>query len=642
MLSPETPENLQRSRQLEGLSEENDDNRTQRPVYNGHYVLVKPTGLPHPRLVLTSPSVAHDLLQLTPAQVASTEFLHWISGNHDNDAAATAEETWATPYALSIMGQRYYTNNCPYGTGHGYGDGRAISIGEVFGQELQLKGAGTTPFHRGADGRAVLRSSLREFLASEAMHYLGVSTTRALSLVVSETETVQRPWYATNNNDNDDNDSNLLSRLPSSLDDARLAQYPVEQRQQILRQLRQQKSDPNILVTEKTAMTCRVARSFVRIGHLDLFARRCEQQQQQPSPQYTRATDDDDTTPTRYDTTTLAWKELEEMVWHACFREFKETAYDPYYQSKDIAAAATVLLEESADRIATMVAEWVRVGFTQGNFNADNCLVAGRTMDYGPFGFVEEYHPLFAKWTGSGQHFGFMNQPNAGYANYNVLVASVVPVIIAATNHNQSDDSAAVAKPFLERAAAVFEQKFDQVFRVKLGFAKDQDVGDDVWAALEPLLRDSRVDWTIFFRQLTAVVHDYSDDSSTDYANMFDVIVGNEEERPGSSAFYEPLDQEKREKWIAWIQMWREALKSSQDAATAYERMRKSNPKYILREWMLVDAYTDAANGKEAELFNLFDLIQRPYDEGSATEEKRYYRRAPEEALTKGGTGFMS
>ena len=62
--------------------------------------------------------------------------------------------------------------------------------------ELQLKGAGTTPFCRNADGRAVLRSSIREFLASEAMYFLGVPTTRALSLVASRVDRVSRPWYS--------------------------------------------------------------------------------------------------------------------------------------------------------------------------------------------------------------------------------------------------------------------------------------------------------------------------------------------------------------------------------------------------------------------------------------------------------------
>jgi hypothetical protein len=187
-LSPETPENLKKSRDHEHLTS-TDENRTRRPVFNGHFVFVKPTGLRNPEKILVSEDVATNVLGLTKEQIESDDFVQWISGN------MILEETWATPYALSIMGTRY-TSNCPYGTGNGYGDGRAISIAEFNGHELQLKGAGKTPFHRGADGRAVLRSSIREFLASEAMHYLGVETTRALSLIVSRSDTVQRPWYS--------------------------------------------------------------------------------------------------------------------------------------------------------------------------------------------------------------------------------------------------------------------------------------------------------------------------------------------------------------------------------------------------------------------------------------------------------------
>ena len=91
-----------------------------------------------------------------------------------------------------------------------------------------------------------------------------------------------------------------------------------------------------------------------------------------------------------YDTSSNEWKELEEIIWHACYREFREEAHDPFFDEKDIASAATILLEQSADRISTMVANWIRVGFAQGNFNADNCLVSGKTMDYGPFGWLEE------------------------------------------------------------------------------------------------------------------------------------------------------------------------------------------------------------------------------------------------------------
>ena len=118
--------------------------------------------------------------------------------------------------------------------GNGYGDGRAISVGEVVTPtgrwELQLKGGGTTPFCRSGDGRAVLRSSVREFLASEAMHNLGVSTTRALSLIVSGSETVMRPWYSANLD---------RAQLPS-MDDPRLAGYPPQLKRRLIAQLAQQ------------------------------------------------------------------------------------------------------------------------------------------------------------------------------------------------------------------------------------------------------------------------------------------------------------------------------------------------------------------------------------------------------------------
>merc|ERR1719487_2090899 len=135
-------------------------------------------------------------LGLSEACCRSEDFLRFFSGDVD---VAPAFQSWATPYALSIYGQEMY-DNCPFKNGNGYGDGRACSVAEVVvgGRrwELQLKGSGTTPFSRGADGRAVVRSSVRKFLASEAMGHMGVSTTRALACVVSTSETCRRPWYS--------------------------------------------------------------------------------------------------------------------------------------------------------------------------------------------------------------------------------------------------------------------------------------------------------------------------------------------------------------------------------------------------------------------------------------------------------------
>mmetsp|Transcript_8692 Transcript_8692/g.13575 ORF Transcript_8692/g.13575 Transcript_8692/m.13575 type:complete len:688 (+) Transcript_8692:108-2171(+) len=600
-LTRETTENLEKSKSYEGIDADDNTNKQRRPIYNGHYVIVKPTGLTDPQLVLLSNDVAKNELGLTESQVESDDFLQYVSGN----ASPTA--SWATPYALSIMGTRY-TNNCPYGTGNGYGDGRAISVGEFHGNELQLKGAGKTPFCRGADGKAVLRSSIREFLASEAMHYFGIGTTRALSLVVSNKDTATRPWYS----------PNTKLQLPS-MDDPRLAQYSIEERRKILAQLRNEKSDPNIMIQEQCAITCRVARSFVRVGHLDLYARRLQKLQQQSGG--------DGVTSNEY-------KELVEMVWHACYREFREDAYEPFYEKGDLDSAARVLLEQSAEKLGTMVAGWLRVGFAQGNFNADNCLIAGRTMDYGPFGFMEEYSPEFAKWTGSGKHFGFLNQPQAALVNYQVLVESIVPVMKG--GGPDDDKKSELIDEFLNKAMEVFQTKVRLVFQSKLGFTEEEnDVADDLWHELRPMLHLNRVDWTLFWRQLSIVAKEYTDYDDDNYEAMMTILEGEGE----SSPFYEPLSDKERESFVSWMEKWRSALKGTEGIA---ERMRLANPKYVLREWMLVEAYTMAAKGDYEELNKLYDLIRRPYEEGTSEEELEYYRRTPDHYHLAGGAAFMT
>jgi uncharacterized protein YdiU (UPF0061 family) len=682
-LSEETTENRLKSKSQtprdDGVS-----NNIKRPVYNGHYVPVRPAPLFNPRLIIHSPSMVNDL-DLTVEDVHSDAFVKFFSGDVDNafllnvdeeqegkvDTEANANidvdidiKTWATPYALSIMARRY-TSNCPFGTGDGYGDGRAISIGEVSisktesRYELQLKGAGPTPFCRGADGRAVLRSSIREFLASEAMHNLGIETTRALSLIVSEDKgpkngnKSQRPWYSDNNK----------KSIPT-IDDPRLSKYSLDQRKQIVAQLNaQSKNDPDIMIEEPNAITCRVAPSFVRVGHLDLFARRA-----------TKDLRGDDEKP---NVNKNEFKELEALVWHACFREFPSTCYDPFKEKGDILSASKCLLEHSMDGISSMVAGWIRVGFAQGNFNADNCLVAGRTMDYGPFGFMDEYHPLFAKWTGSGEHFGFMNQINAGFANYAMLVSSVMPVIEAYSDTMQEANT--YKDEIMERGQQMFEDKLMAALRSKLGFHPEDESADDIWEELESLLRESRADWTVFWRQLTQVVKEFPVNGegtsviSTNYADMFDLLSANDEVKEGSSPFYVELDDDTRSKVLKWIQSWRETLVESykEDGPSAIlskdddsvliapeERMRLANPKYVLREWMLVDAYTKASPSSikspmlpfmvqsseidESMIHELFALTQNPYDEGTDEQDATYYRRAPDEALKAGGTAFMS
>lgn len=259
-------------------------------------------------------------------------------------------------------------------------------------------------------------------------------------------------------------------------------------------------------------------------------------------------------------------------------------------------------------------------------------------MDYGPFGFVDEYNPLFAKWTGSGEHFGFMNQPQAGFANFAVLVESVMPVIYEKLGETEGDK---VQAEIMDRAQKLFQAKMDGTFRIKLGFESDDATADPVWRTAEQLLRESRADYTTFWRRLTEVAEAFPA-SSESYGDMLEHLCGSDEVREGSSPFHEPLDAEYRSKFLRWMQTWREALSKSPSADTAAETMRHANPKYVLREWMLVEAYTKASKGDESMIRDLLDLVERPYDEGTDEEEKRFYRRAPDAALKAGGTAYMS
>ena len=168
-----------------------------RQVFTGHYVPVNPTPIKDPLYIAHSKTLFSEL-GFADSLAESPDFVRMFSGDLSQAPEPIRKAGWACGYALSIYGTEYY-QQCPFQTGNGYGDGRAVSIfeGVLNGQrwEMQLKGGGRTPYCRGADGRAVLRSSIREFLAQEHMHALGVPTSRSLSLYTSKTEKVKRPWY---------------------------------------------------------------------------------------------------------------------------------------------------------------------------------------------------------------------------------------------------------------------------------------------------------------------------------------------------------------------------------------------------------------------------------------------------------------
>jgi len=559
-------------------------NKTSREVKSGHYVQVKPTPLPKPYLVTYSHAMANEL-RLSETTMKSEKMVRWLTGS--TVFKETFPITWATPYALSIFGQ-IVMQNCPFGTGNGYGDGRAISIAEVVVPEtgkrweLQLKGAGTTPWCRGGDGRAVLRSSVREFLASEAMFFLGCGTTRALSLSASATEKVQRQWYSGKST------TTSMDNIPPSL--AFFFQDRLK--------------NPDIVLEETCAITCRVSPSFARVGHFELFHRRAEGIMRGDK--------------------TLGKKQLLKLFDHVWKREYPDL-YTPNQSTRDSVISFLIAFRE---RLTKLVANWIRVGYVQSNFNSDNCLVGGRTMDYGPFGFIEKYNRNWCMWTGGGQKFGFMNQPKAGSANFISLAVAMTPLV-----GDDIDEIKKIVKGF----SAEMDKEIDDTFRRKFGLSKWTPEAKKMWDSIENAMHDSGiVDYTIFFRQLAKLVKLARTAKAKSDDELFE---------PLTMALYKASPSKHKEvqdlitkNLRTWLEIIADEARPEQDVI---DQMNTANPKYIPREWMLADAYKAAYKGDFKLVQELYKLFENPYGEQTSMEEK-YYRRAPEEASGTGGIGFMT
>ncbi len=261
------------------------------------------------------------------------------------------------------------------------GDGRAITLGELQLEdevvELQLKGAGHTPYSRFADGKAVLRSSLREFLCSEAMHHLGVPTTRALSLVTTGEQVVRDVLYNGN---------------------------PAP---------------------EDGAVVCRVAPSFLRFGSYQIHT----------------ANGDHET--------------LQALVSHTLRHHF------PNHSAEDDVSRVT-WLSHIAEQTAVMISHWMRVGFVHGVMNTDNMSIHGLTIDYGPYGWLEDYNPGWTpNTTDAGRsRYCYGQQPQIGAWNVARLLEAMVPLM----------DEPELLHDVLESYTVKFAQLHNTMWANKLGF----------------------------------------------------------------------------------------------------------------------------------------------------------------------------
>ena len=475
-----------------------------RQVGNAAYTRVEPTPVAAPRLLGWSEELGKLLGIARPAPTGSAAEV--LGGNRVLPGMQ--------PYAARYGGHQF-------GQWAGQlGDGRAIALGEVIAtdgmrRELQLKGAGRTPYSRTADGRAVLRSSVREFMCSEAMHHLGVPTTRALSLVGTGEDVVRDMFY-----------------------DGHAAPEPG-------------------------AIVCRVAPSFVRFGNFQILAARSE----------------DDL--------------LGKLADYVMREHFPGAAtYADWYR-------------EVCRRTALLMVDWMRLGFVHGVMNTDNLSILGLTIDYGPYGWLEDYD---LEWTpnttdAEQRRYCYGNQPHIAEWNLMRLAEALMPLI----------PDKAQLEAGLALYAETFQSGWQKALAQKLGLASLDRPGDDgLVKDLFEAMVETETDFTLFFRNLARPTLDSL--------------------RP---AFY--VEGLKRDRLAAWLERY---AARARDESGRVERMNAANPKYVLRNYLAQQAIDALARGDASVMERLMKVLQRPYDEQPEHEELS--ARRPEWARYKPGCSALS
>ncbi|OOW83387.1 hypothetical protein Xvtw_16325 [Xanthomonas campestris pv. vitiswoodrowii] len=482
---------------------------------------VLPTPVAAPSLIAHSAEMAQ-VLGLDAAEIASAQFAQVFGGN----ALYPGMQPWAVNYGGHQFG--HWAGQL--------GDGRAISLGEAIGTdggryELQLKGAGPTPYSRGADGRAVLRSSIREFLCSEAMHHLGVPTTRALSLVGTGDAVVRDMFYDG---------------------------HPQR---------------------EPGAIVCRVAPSFIRFGNFELPSARGD----------------------------IAL--LRQWVDFSIARDFPalvgagEALYAGWFA-------------QVCERTAVMVAHWMRVGFVHGVMNTDNMSILGLTIDYGPYGWVDDYDPDWTPNTtdAQGRRYRFGTQPQVAYWNLGRLAQALAPLF----------PDQAPLQHGLDRFRDTYLACDRHDTAAKLGLAECRDEDLQLIDALRALMRESGMDMTLTFRGLIDLSPDHPDPAQL------------------REAFY---DEDKRVADAPQLQQWlqRYAARLQQDPLppdARRARMRLANPRYVLRNYLAQQAIDRAEQGDPSGVQELLEVMRHPYDDQPGRDA--FAARRPEWARDRAGCSMLS
>lgn len=506
-----------------------------RSVRDACYSLVRPTSVSNPRLLAWSSPLSCALGLSDPTPENTNGIARVLSGNEILSGM--------NPYAARYGGHQF---------GHWagqLGDGRAITLGEFSDTtnhvwELQLKGAGRTPYSRNADGRAVLRSSLREFLCSEAMHHLGVPTTRALSIVLTGDQVLRDMFY-----------------------DGNAAEEPG-------------------------AITSRLAPSFLRFGNFQILEDCGE------------------------------FDLLKKLADYSIARHFSD-------MSSSSPEVYALWFEEICRRTAKLIVEWQRVGFVHGVMNTDNMSILGLTIDYGPYGWLEGYDPMWTPNTTDayGRRYCFGRQPQIGYWNLQRFGESLMTLF-------GEDKSRASFEKGLSTYESVFSTEYRQMMANKLGLSRLVDRADfDLALDFLDLLALTETDMTIAFRKLSEIDLDQN-------VNGFDWSTLS----AMNAAFYDlgGLSVANKHQWVEWFKRYAQRVKG--DSLSPSERksmMHLANPNFVLRNFLVQEAIDEiTTEGSTIKLDKLTALLQRPYDD--LLDYPDFLTKRPEWARHRPGCSALS
>lgn len=486
--------NIERIRQpfIENFQGDFSNNPMQRNTPKVLFSTIKPAGFGQPELIAFNEALSEEI-GLGKFEDKDLDFL--VGNNLPENV-----QTYATAYAGHQFGN----------WAGQLGDGRAILAGEITNEagkktEIQWKGAGATPYSRHADGRAVLRSSVREYLMSEAMYHLGVPTTRALSLAFTGEDVMRDIMYSGN---------------------------------------------PQL---EKGAVVIRTAESFLRFGHFELMSAQRE------------------------------YNSLQELADFTIENYFQEIASSDIQKYRDF-------FQNICTRTADLMVEWFRVGFVHGVMNTDNMSVLGLTIDYGPYSMMDEYDLNFTPNTTDlpGRRYAFGKQGQIAQWNLWQLANALHPLI---KDEKFLEDT-------LNNFGTYFWKAHDQMLCEKFGFDQLQKEDEDFFTNWQGLMQELQLDYTLFFTQLEKITPE------TDIKEHFKEVS------------YIVLNEEMLAKLSNFIKSYEARLAlNSISKETSLDMMKKANPKFILRNYLLYECIEEINNGKKEMLEKLIKALESPYQE---------------------------